>query len=353
MLLWFVIAIGFVVSITFCYFWHSITWDETAILFISSVLVFSVHLKFIYDKTTTDHYIVSGYVTSLIHRPKFSYKCGKSSCTEPERWIIEQRPHLPKQKLELKRPIYGDILESCYGECLISYPTRFSDNKACCEGDGYAYTILVDSKKFKLTKVGETSAIWKPYFNPVHVSDEVIYKDIADIPYFKIEDFNRARRIFPPHAIPENKLEKLNSEFAAQNISVGLIITQDTLYFESLRRAWQQGKTNDFVVVIYEVNGHIKNVNVLTWNNYALRENIESAVLALHDLDINLIIDIIRDTLYKGPAFTPMDFSKYRFLKVKIPKTYYWKIFTFQILFIIYTLMLLHYNPNTKTQKLT
>lgn len=355
MLLWLIIALGFVVCLAVYYCWHGITWDEAGILFLASALVFSVHLDYIYDKTTTDQYLVSGYVTSLIHRPPFSYKCGKNrTCHEPERWIIEQRPRLPKQDQTIRRSIHGgDGVENCRGECFVSYPAPYSDNMSCCRNDVYAYSILVSPEKFRRTKLGDSSTVWRPYFNPVRVSDEVVYKNGEEITYFKIDDYNRAHRILPPQATAEEKLEKINAELSAQNISASLILTEDNLYFETLKRAWHQGKANDFVIVVYAPSGQIRNVNVLGWNNYALRENVAGAILSLPNADIHAMLDAIHTTLRQGPAFTPMDFSQYRFLDVKIPESYYWKILIFQALLVAYTLMLLRYNPNTKASKLT
>ncbi len=352
MLLWLIVALGFLACVAAWHLWQGITWEEAGTLFIAAAIVFAVHLNFIYDKATTDQYLVSGYVTSLIHRPPFSYQCGKHRCHESERWIIEQRPRQPRQRQDLTRRIHsGDGIEECHGECAVSYPAPYSE-MSCCKGDAYAYSILVNPTKFRRTKLGDTSAVWKPYFNPVRVSDEVVYNDAVDIPYFKIDDYNRAHRIIPPQATAEEKLEEINAELSPHNISTGLILTQDNLYFETLKHAWHQGKANDFVIVVYAPGGQIRNVNVLGWNNYTLRENIAGAIMALPNPDMDLMLTAIQDTLRQGPDFTPMDFSRYHFLDVKIPEGYYWKIIIFQALFFAYMLMLLRLNPNTKDRKL-
>src|SRR6185312_12009090 len=125
-----------------------------------------------------------------------------------------------------------------------------------------------DPRKFNRTKLGDASAVWRPYFNPVRVSDEVVYNGASDIPYFKLDDYNRAHRILPPQASMEERLEKINAELSPHNISVGVILTQDNLYFETLRRAWHGGKANDFIAVVNTDGKTIRNVNVLGWNNY-------------------------------------------------------------------------------------
>lgn len=349
MLLCLVVAIGFVACVFFWHLWQGITFSEAATLLIATAIVFSISLDFIYKEVTRDNCLISGNVTSMIHHTAFSYRCGKSTCHEPERWIIEQKSHKPQSIVNIARRINHGCLEQCYGECNISYPAPYSKINSA-ESD----PILVDSSKFKRTKLADPSAVWKEYFNPVQVSDEVIYNSAANkIPYFTLDDYNFAHRLIAANITKaqEEKLEQINAELQ-NKISVGLIVTTDNLYFEKLRHAWHQGKANDFVVVVNSPDGKtVRNVNVLGWDNYKLKEKVSTAIMAIHIADIDMMLTAINDNL-KGQAFIPADFSRYHFVNVKIPNEYYWKIFIFNTLFFSYMLWLLHLNPNTKDNKL-
>jgi hypothetical protein len=356
MLLWIVIALGFVACAVAYHFWQGITWEEAATLFVAAAIVFGIHLQFIYKKATTDEYFVTGYVTSLIHRSPFSYQCGKHRCHEPERWLVEQRPRPPARQSKVVRDIHsGDGTEACFGECSFNYPAPYSGDK-CCEASDYAHSIEVSREKFSRITPGDTSVSQQFYFNPVRVSDDIVYDDGEDISYFKFDDYNQAHRLLEANIdrTQEEKLEKLNSDLSQSGISVGIVLTPDPLYFEKLKRAWHQGKSNDFVVVVTSVDGKkIDNVNVLGWNNYTLKENVSEAVMGLPSVDFNSILDAVGKTLRQGPDFVRTDFSHYKFLAVKIPANYYWRILIFQAVFFVYMLTLLRLNPNTKDKKLT
>ncbi|MFN7754571.1 MAG: hypothetical protein ACK5O9_01845 [Holosporales bacterium] len=357
MLLWLIVALGFVACLVAWHFWNGITWLEAATLCVASGLVFTVHLTFIYDKATTDQYLVSGYVTSLIHHPAYWYQCGRNQCHEPEAWVIEQRPRPASRIIKKTYSIHnGDGTEDCRGECFFQYPKGATQQRPSGNNLKTAvYSIDSSLEKFHRTNIGDPSTLWQNYYNPVRVSDEVVYGAQGPIAYFPLDDYNRAQRIRPKtEAKWQEKLERLNAELATtSNISVGIILTKDVLYFESLKRAWSNGKANDFIVVIHAPDGHIGNVNILGWNNYALRENVAGALMALPSAEMEPIIDTLAATLRQGPAFVPMDFSSYTFLDVKIPSLYYWKIIVFQILLFIYTMTLLYFNPDTKTHKLS
>jgi len=358
MLLWLVVAAGFVVCVLACHFCQRVTWGAAAILFVASAALFSVQLKFIYDKTTTDHHLVTGHITSLVHHRAYSYFCAKLLCEEPETWIIEQRPRPPRREGFYVRPIHrNDGVEDCQGECFFSYPMPpYEDYKPKDASDVAATATIVSHDKFNKTSLGDTSAVWKPYFNPIKASDEVVYGNDNTIPEFEIDDYNIAHRLIAPKktAYQEKKLEDINIEFSPRNISVGLIVTPDNLYFEKLKRSWHQGKDNDFVVVVSTSDGaSIHNVNVLGWGNDDLKENVAGAIMALPSADIDAILATIDKTLQQGEAFVPVEFSQYKFLDTKIPKQYYAWTFLFQTSFFIYILTLLYFNPNSKNKKLS
>lgn len=356
MLLWLIVALGFVGCVVAWHMWQGITKEEATALFFSAALVFAVNQKSIYDQATTDHYLVSGHITSLIHRPPFTYKCGKDrTCREPERWILEQSPWQSQRQVNITRSIHsGDGIETCIGECKRNYPAPYSEFRGL---DSYRiYSILVDAEKFARTRIGDSSVQRKPYFNPVAASDEVIFGNGEQFSYFNVRDYNRSDRIAGVQATIQqlDALEALNAKYAKHNMSIGIFVSNDTLHFEKLRRAWHQGKANDVIAVIYSPDAKsIGNVNVLGWNNYALKQNITQAVAAVGTLDVDKILAAIDSAIAASPAFAPADFSQYRFLDVKIPDSYYVKILIFQIVYVAYMLMLLRYNPNTKENKLT
>lgn len=361
MLLWLVVALGFVACIVCWHLWQGITFVETATLFVASWIFFAYSLTFVYNKTTRDSYLVSGYVTSMTFRPPLSYQYGSETRYEPARFIIEQKSHKPKSIKRVSRKITKiytlvkdrnsgeEAVEECFGECDISYPMPYSEVKR-----DESISILVDRYKFSYTRLGDTSASWRTYFNPVRVSDEIVYSaNDSYIPYFTLDDYNSAHRLIAQNATENQsaRLEQINSELQ-NNISIGLIVTEDNLYFEKLRRAWHQGKANDFVVVVNSPDGRtLRNVNVLGWDNYRLKENVSKAIMALPYADIDMMLSAIYENL-KDEKFIAADFSKYNFANVKIPSEYYKKILIFQAIFFAYMLTLLHYNPNTKDYKL-
>ncbi len=173
--------------------------------------------------------------------------------------------------------------------------------------------------------------------------------------YFNVKDYNKINRLIATKETVElsQKLEELNAKLSAtSNISVGLIITDENLFYEKLKRSWHNGKANDFIIIVYSPNGEkIKNVNILGWNNYKLKENIANAIMALPSADIENILATAENTFLKGPLFTQTEFKKYNFLKIKIPSKEYWKLIVFQFLFFGYMISLLRRDPNTKTHR--
>ena len=351
MLLFYIVIFGFLCSVVALYYWNGIIWSEVIILAISSGFVFSINLKSVYENITTDQYLETRYVTSLIHRPSYFYTCGKTDCYEPERWIVEQLRRKPEAQQNIKREVRekNNIkYEECVGECYVNYPIKYYKNSC---------SILVSEEKFKRTKIGETAATWITYFNPVRISDEVIYNNSKEISYFTINDFNKTNRLIAPDSTAElsQKLEDLNAELSfTNNISVSLIVTKDILLFEKLKRAWHQGKANDFIIVVYSSDDKkIENVNILAWNNYALKDKVSKEIMYLSSLDTETILAEVGNILRKDRSFVMMDFSKYNFLDVKIPIKEYIRIIIFQIFYFGYMLTLFKFNPNTKDYKLT
>lgn len=355
MLLWYVIAICFAACVLAYHLWQGITWMEAIVLLVASGIVFSVHLDHIHEKVTADHHLVTGYVTSKMYRQPFSYKCGKRTCREPERWIVEQRPHAPTREFNLTTHIYGEAKEFCYGECARSYPAPYQ-SQACCGDGAYGHTILVNKEKYNRTNIGDSSSAWKKYYNPVRVSDDVVYENGGeDMPYYKLNDYNTVMRFAGPGVTPQlaRALENLNRDLAAQGISVGILITSDPLYFEKIKRGWRQGKANDFLVVVTSADGvGISNVNVLGWSNYNLKENVAQAVMATQTAKPEAVFEAVSRSLRQGPEFKPANFDRYKFLSIKIPANYYWRILIFQFALMAYSLVLLRYNPNTKNHSL-
>ncbi len=357
MLLFVVVAFGFVAGITAWTFWRGITIDEVAMLLALSVFIFLIHQKQIFKMVTTDKYLVSGYVTSLIYRPPFSYDCGRHRCHEPERFIIEQKPQRGDQYTYVKgRSIHGgDGIEACWGECKTSIPAPYKGANIVI-GSGAAYSILVDKKKWGRAQVDGTSALWLPYFNPVKASDDIVYDNQGKIPYFKFGNYNHAERLIAPQATDAQKeeLEKINARAAAYKVSIGLIVTEDNLYFEKLKHAWHQGKANDFVVVVYTPDGSaIGNVNVLAWNNEELKALVAQEVGSLNSADTDRILAKIEEAFYKGPKFKKASFAAYDYLDIKIPEKYYWRVILFQAVLYVYMLVLMRINPYTKDNKPT
>jgi hypothetical protein len=365
MLLWLVVAICFFVCVAGWHLAQGITAFEAAGLFIASAVAFSAQLTYLYNKNTTDQQMVSGFVTSMLHRSSYHY--GKNDREiEPEHWVIEQSSHQPTRNVQMQRPYAGKrrelLTESCSGECLIPYPKGEPERKAwkvAIVNGTPAFLIDVAQQKLNRTKQGDPSAVVQNYYNPVMASDDVVYSDgqiTTAVPYFGIADWNNGVRLVAPHYSVEQvlRLEKLNAALSTRsNISLGLVITPDPQYFENLKRAWHRGKANDFTVVVTtSADGNaIRNTDVLAWDNYNLQANVTQALAGVEKPDVDTILQQLETTMMQGPVFVPRDFEKLRFLSVKIPTTDYLFILSYQVILVLYLMMLLDGDPSTKTQK--
>jgi hypothetical protein len=195
------------------------------------------------------------------------------------------------------------------------------------------------------------------YYNPVQASDDVVYADGSGkkIPYFNVVDFNVVNRAPGEGEAVAQRLAEINAEFSGKGISVGLIVTKDELYFEKLKRAWHLGKCNDFVIVVAtdEAGKLIRNVNILAWDNYSLREEVATAVMSVGAPDPMKILDAARDALARGSSFVRRDFERYSFLQIKIPTSDWVFLLSYQLLFLGYMLWLVDKNPTTKDYRPT
>lgn len=364
MLLWLVSAVGFLVCVIAWHIKQGITLSEAVGLFIATSIAFSCQLDYLYTKNTTDYQLISGYVTSLVYRPSYEYRSGKSTATEPEHWIIEQSNHEPSQVVDVVRPYIGKkggLTEKCHGECLVNYPQGEPPEKvwkiAQASWGGGIYLLDVRQSKWENTDIGEPSVIKEAYFNPILHSDEVIYGETSKtIPDFTLSNVNKANRFLGlwSHEATSEKIEKLNASLSSMtNISVGLIVTTDSMRFEELKRSWKRGKANDFIVVVYTPDGKsIKNVNVMAWGNYNLIENIRQKVASLPTAeDTETMVKTIGDTIRNGPIFVPRNFDNLKFLQVKIPESDYMFVLSYQVILVLYLLALLNMDPNTKDEK--
>lgn len=363
MLLWFLTVASFLLCVLVWYFKQGITTGEAIGIFVTSIIVFNLELNYIYKKNTTDFYLISGYATSVIHRPSYKYKSGKRTKTEPERWLIEQTHKKPSRDIKIKRKYNGkknSLTEFCEGECLIKYPSGEPHSQTWFVGNPVRTSVAllsVSKDKFMRSKIGESSVAYTSYFNPVFLSDDIIYSDSTEtIPQYFVNDYNKGNRFVSKFLYITDltkKIELLNAHLSSRsNISVSLHIITDELYYEKLKRDWRNGKANDFAIVIHSPDGkQIKNVNVLAWNNYNLRQNMIHAIGGLNDLNADTLLDTIEKTLKEGPTFIPAEFEKLSFLKVKIPESDYAFILSYHAILMTYLILLLGLDPCTKTEK--
>lgn len=356
MMFWMVIAAGFLVCFVAWYSLPGITKTEAITLFLSTAILFGIMNQQIYNEATTDHYLITGRVTSLTHHPAYTYHQGKKTYHIKEGFIVEQRPYRTtiNRHITYKTP-KGNATVECWGECFTKYygPPYSQDEGG--QSQAYSYSVAVNALKFSQTQIGDPSVVWRSYFNPVQVSNEVVYNNEKSIPYFDIVDYNQTTRIIAPHVDEDDqrRLDRINAELAKTKISLGLIVTSDALFFEKIKRAWHHGKANDFIVVVDSPDGKtIRNVNVLCWNNYNLVTNVTQALSGLNDASVDKILTILDDALKAGPVFQKADFKNYSYVNVQIPEKYYVKLFLFYIAFFAYILFLLSKNPNTKDFRL-
>ncbi len=321
MLFWLAIALYALVCLLVGYRFQ-LSRIAIAVAWLMSVAGFLLLSTVIKAKYMEDYDLVTGYVTSLIYHPAYDYGHGKNREHEPELWVVEQSPRPTPVIHQRRYPIAnGAATEVCYGECLHKYPKEMMT----VEGDNQVYAIAVSSNKFNRTKINSRSAVFDNYSNPVRASHEVIYRGRLAIPYFKMTDYNQPIRLIAPTATSAlvKQLESLNAALDRQHISVGIIVTSDPLYFEKLKRAWLQGKRNDFVVVIDSKNNRdINNVNILTWDNYALKEAVRSQIIALKTLNLHKVIAVIGKVL-KHDHFVVKNFAAYKFLHLDISLLFY------------------------------
>jgi hypothetical protein len=343
--------------------WHfkqGVTAAEAIGLFIASIFLFNLELKYLYIKNTADHYFMSGYATSLVYRP--AYKADNVNV--PESWWIEQSKNKPTRNIKIQRYYSGKDrnaqIEHCYGECALKYARGNPSIRPLLVGSPDKTSVIlieVNKEKFLRTKIGETSVAKVRYYNPVLLSDDIIYSDSdAKEPYLFVNDFNKTNRIIANELYQKtygDELELLNADLASSsNVSVSLHITSDDLYFEKLKRNWHNGKANDFAIIINSLDGkQIRNVDVLAWGNYNLRENVSQAIGGLTNLDGVQLIKTIEETMKLGPVFVPMEFKKLNFLEIKIPRSDYLFIMSFHLFILAYYMILINLDPSTKTQK--
>lgn len=376
MFLWLSVATLFFICVIAHHLLHFVRWVDACALFIISTIVFVCQLNFAYKNTTTDQEMVSGYVTSLIYHPAYSYQEGKHTHNEPEAWIIEQRSRPPIRRVRVRYWIMnGAGREYCEGECFFAYPRPpYDDYHLQHEYNGVnfftgitpplinfttsvqndkakAHSIIISKNKYERTKIGDPSTIWQTYYNPINVSPDVIYSNSETIPYFNIKDYNLAQRINAPDVSDADQitLEKINAKYSILNIAIGIIVTQDNLFFEKLKRAWHLGKANDFIVVLYSEDGnHIKNINILGWNNYLLKEKVTEAIQANQSAKITMVLSAIDKALDQENDFKQANFSSYQFINVTIPKFIYYKILIYQAIYYFYMIFILRYYSKNK-----
>lgn len=279
-----------------------------------------------------------------------------------EQWIMEQSPVPPQLNRDINREVIStsqNVKEKCIGECEILYSVPFYQPTVNIFSlqVNYRLPLSIDSGKFNRTSPGDISVTAVPYYNPINESDKVLLKYQSDIPYFKIYDYNKLIRLIGPN-ITDNDiqaLEAINAEFSSSQISLGLILSDDSLLYEKIRRAWGNGKPNDFIVVVQTTtNNEIANVNVVGWGNDELKETVSAAVMTLPSTNIPSILKQIEKSLSTRPKFVKANFSHYSYLDMHLPNNYFYALILFQVIFfsyVIFSFFLIDKMNNEKDNK--
>lgn len=375
MFLWFGITFLFIAFVISHHFFSFISWADACGLLLVFIIILICQVNYIQNQMTLDRKMVTGYVTSLIYHPHYTYTStdGKHTYDMPAAWIIEQRPRPPIRHVIVHYSIMqGAGKEYCKGECFFAYPKPpyddydpehsyngadfFTTNSppvinfitSVQNDSAKAHSIMVSKDKYDRTEIGDTSTSWETYHNSVIASSDVIYKNNnINFPYFVITDYNKAQRIIAPSYTNDDllSLSKLNARFRELNVAIGIIITKDDLLFEKLKRAWYLGKQNDFILVIHSLDGQtIKDINVLGWHNFSLKEKVIEAVQAKHTANITQILSSINTVFSAERSFKQADFTNYDYLDINIPNSFYYKITIYQIILFLYALFVFrHY----------
>ena len=132
----------------------------------------------------------------------------KHKYTHQESWYIVQRPiHTqPSRYVQYHISDKDKWTGECHGECRFALNTHAYPQVEASGITVPSYLIEVDKKKYMQTHIGDPSAATSHYYNPVRVSDEVIYNNSSKpIPYFNLTDFNHAHRLIAPLATQAQK----------------------------------------------------------------------------------------------------------------------------------------------------
>jgi hypothetical protein len=369
-MVWMVAAACFMACVAIWHYRQGITLIETCGIFLACVTSFLISHSYLIEKNTTDHYIASGRVTSLVYRPSYTYRSGKSEHTEPEHWIIEQSnlpaPHATKRVV---RPYHGHrsgLQEQCFGRCSLAYPQGEINKRHWFIGNHKGKPVFLHDVPYRVwtyTHLGDPAAGLLTFRNPLRANADVIYSGKHEpIPYYgKVSNYETTRfnRLRTEDTNPftralADQIERLNSRLnETTSISVGLTVTTDPLYFEKLRRAWYGGKPNDFAVVVQKTpfDNTITQVNVLTWQNFGLVQHVIRALRMAPSSDPQELLPRLEQAFATGPRFVPLDITKLSYLAIQLPDADIAFIVSYQVLLCLYLLLVLSLDPSTKNQR--
>jgi len=386
-MVWLIAAASFVVCVGLWHFRNGITLIEACGIFLASVTSFLASHNYVVERNTADSYIASGTVTSKVYRPSYTYYDGDNNLrTEPEHWIIEQAPvaYDPLKIKYVSRPYVGHrkgLRETCFGLCRYRYPEGEMSRRYWTLGKiGENPVILhdVSSETWGAAQLGDPAAAKVTFQNPLRANADIIYTGafggtittptglstpttLKPIPYFDNNIYVRSltfNRLQGPSSIwiddaTNDRIERLNSKLnQTMSISVGLIVTNDPLYYEKLRRSWYGGKPNDFVVVVHAYPDYrIANINVLTWQNYQLVQHVVQALRQAPSAHTDDIIPRLEQALLSGPRFTPFRLDNLSYLAIHIPDADMAFMLSYQIILCLYLLLMLSLDPSSKNTR--
>ncbi len=370
-MVWMVAAASFMACVAIWHYRQGITLIETCGIFLACVTSFLVSHAYLIEKNTSDHYIASGTVTSLVYRPSYTYRSNKSTHIEPDHWIIEQSnlPFDPRTTQRIVRPYQGKrsgLQEQCFGRCQFVYPDGEINNRHWFIGNYKGKPVFlhdVPQSTWLRSNLGDPAAGELPFRNPLRANADVIYSGKHEpihyydtVSSYETTRFNRLRteETTPFTRALADRLERLNTRLnETTSISVGLIVTTDPLYFEKLRRAWHGGKPNDFAVVVQKTpfDNTIAQVNVVTWQNFGLVQHVIRALRMAPSSDLQELLPRLEQAFATGPQFVPLDINKLSYLAIQLPDSDMAFIVSYQVLLCLYLLLVLSLDPSTKNQR--
>ena len=347
---------------------YEITLIEAFWIFFISFVFSIASLYFVIDNQLQDQKIESWFITSKVFRESYKYEkdytydcyCTRDkdwyetcqTChwtnyyTEPKRYYLIQSVNSPvknNQELTIQRLFstkwdrlnqFSKPKEFCYWDC--NFPSS--------ETSKY---LEVSYQKYENTKIWKTTSWYKNFKNYVKESDFVIntLENELNINYPIIQNYDEILR---GNLLSKNQNEKLNlinSKSNKSNINILIYELKDENIYEKLIRNWKGGKPNDFIII-----KNNNNFEIISWDNYQLKEKIKKLLYKNEDKTIDWILSILENNIYLLKTFKEKDFENYSYLDTKLTVFSIFILIFVNLLIILISIIIFFNNNENKNR---